>query len=133
MNKPFSIKQRVYFEDTDAIGIVYYANYLRYMERARSEWLWSLGFCFDSFAKNGNHFVIHHVDITYHQPAKLKDDIEVTAELIQHKNSSVVFSQCVRNANDDKLIYAKAKVRVVCINEQGRPKPFPKDVLEKLQ
>ena len=70
---------RVYYEDTDAAGVVYYANYLRFLERARTEWLASLGFTLTALeAEHGVVFVVHRLDIEYRQPARLYDALEVT-------------------------------------------------------
>ncbi len=130
--KVFSIQQRVFYEDTDALGIVYYANYLRFMERARSEWLWSLGFCFDELAKQNSAFAVHHVTVDYRYPARLKDQILCTCSLGHAGKTSLTFDQSVINADNDKIIYCEGTVRVVCITLEGKPRALPADFLEKL-
>lgn len=133
MSKPsFSIEQRVYYEDTDALGIVYHANYLRFMERARSEWLWSLGFCFDDYATQDIGFAVHHIDINYRHPARLKDKLLITCSVHSHRNSSVTFNQSVQNADNTDIIYSDATIRLVCITLDGKLQPLPTDFLETI-
>lgn len=130
--KIFSIKQRVFYEDTDALGIVYYANYLRFMERARSEWLWSLGFCFDELGKQNIGFAVHHVNVDYRYPARLKDQILCTCSVATMGNTSVTFDQRVLNADNNAIVYCEGQVRVVCITLDGKPRALPKEFLESL-
>lgn len=84
MTHRFKIK--VYYEDTDAGGVVYYGNYLRYMERARTEFLMDSGINVAEFHDAGYFFVVTHVDIKYKRPAKLGDIIEVTTEITELRN-----------------------------------------------
>lgn len=130
----FTIKQRIYFEDTDALGIVYYANYLRFMERARSEWLWHLGFCFDELAaKEGVAFAVHNVNVDYRTPARLKDEILCTCSLGQFGKTSMTFDQSVINADNSDIVYCSGTVRIVCISLAGKPRPIPQAFLEAIQ
>lgn len=130
----FSLQQRIYYEDTDALGIVYYANYLRFMERARSEWLWHLGFCFDQFAEQQNlAFAIHNVTIDYRAPARLKDIILCTCSLNTFGKTSMTFDQSVINADNNDIIYCSGTVRVVCITLDGKPRNIPQEFLEALK
>ncbi len=79
----FSFPVRVYYEDTDAAGVVYYANYLKFMERARTEWLESLGFPLAAFERDhGVAFVVHRAEIDFRQPARLNDRLDVTVEAL---------------------------------------------------
>ncbi len=85
---------RVSYEDTDAAGVVYHANYLRYLERARNEWLASLGFTPTALEReHGVVFVVHRLDIEYRQPARLYDALEVALGLAAHGRSRLVAVQ----------------------------------------
>lgn len=90
----FSWRTRVYWEDTDAGGVVYYANYLRFMERARTEWLRTLGFCQRDLASNhGVLFAVTRVRIDYRRPARLDDELSVTCEPRALGAASISFAQ----------------------------------------
>ena len=103
------------------------------MERARSEWLWSMGLCFDEFAKQDLGFVVHHIAIDFKHPARLKDEIIVTCAPHVHRRSSVTFEQTVISAHNTELLYCKAAVRIVCVNlKTGRAQPLPEHLLEML-
>ena len=79
--RPFRFPVRVYYEDTDAAGVVYYANYLKFMERARTEWLAAIGFPLAAFEReHGVVFVVHRCEIDFRGPARLNDVLEVTVE-----------------------------------------------------
>jgi tol-pal system-associated acyl-CoA thioesterase len=130
--KSFSLKQRVYYEDTDALGVVYNANYLRYMERARSEWLWSLGYCFEEFMKQGVAFAVHHASLDYRHPARLKDEILCTCSIGKFGRTSMTFDQSVINADNNDIVYCDGQIRVVCITPEGKPRALPQDLMENL-
>jgi acyl-CoA thioester hydrolase len=90
----YSIDLRVYWEDTDAGGIVYYANYLRYFERARSDWLRSAGIVQSEFKRQGlGMFVVTDVHLTYHQPAQLDDLLQVTVSVVKARGASFTMAQ----------------------------------------
>ena len=92
----FSFPIRVYWEDTDAGGIVFYANYLKYMERARTEWLRSLGIAQRALREQtGGIFVVSETQLRYHRPARLDDELLVTAELRQIGSASLIIGQRV--------------------------------------
>jgi 4-hydroxybenzoyl-CoA thioesterase/acyl-CoA thioester hydrolase len=121
----FRLPIRVYVEDTDAGGIVFYANYLKYMERARTELMRSLGFdkpaLFDDMQ-----FVVSQVSLKYHSPAILDDQISVTAVL--SKASRVTFEMTQQVFRGDELL-VEGWVKVACVNStskrpQGMPKPM---------
>ena len=116
---------RVYVEDTDAGGIVFYANYLKFMERARTELMRSLGF--DKPALFGGlQFVVHEVAVKYHSPATLDDEIVVTAVL--SKATRVSFEMTQQVFRGDELL-VEGSVKVACIDVQSkRPKGMPKDM-----
>ena len=96
----FSHRCRVYYEDTDAGGIVYYVNYLKFMERARTERLRELGFAQSQLAGEDLLFVVHSSEARYHAPARLDDELLVSAEVIELNRASLRFKQQVRRATD---------------------------------
>ena len=105
--KPFSIPVRIYYEDTDVGGVVYYANYLRYLERARTEWLRAAGFELDVIQRDMKAvFVVRRVEADYHLPALLGNMITVTAEPTEVGASKLVIRQRVLRSGDgsDELL-----------------------------
>lgn len=117
-----SIKIKIYYEDTDAGGVVYYANYLRYLERARTEFLQDMGIIVAELHRQGIFFAVVRVDIAYKKPALLGDIIEVTTEVTDTKNASLV----VRNqVLKDNLLLAEAHVTIACIDKEGKPRKLP--------
>ncbi len=112
-DKPFTLTIRVYYEDTDTCGIVYYANYLKFFERARTEWLRSVGFEQQKMADElGLRFVISRVECDFRQPARLDDVIEVDVRVARVGSASIVFEQ---TAKRESVPLATARVRVGCI------------------
>jgi len=128
---PFRWPVRVYYEDTDAGGVVYYANYLSFMERARTEWLRFHGF--ELPVPAGSHgvlFVVRGVEIEYLRPARLNDSLEVTVELVDHGRSQIHALQHVLRGQE---LLAKAKVRAVCVNARSiKPARIPQPILDRL-
>ncbi len=122
---------RVYIEDTDAGGIVYYVNYLKYMERARTEFLRYLGADHAEMLRQGAMFVIHSADIKYRQPACLDDELEVSVVIEQIKRTYVCFQQYIYCK--DRLL-AQAAIKGVCvIKESMKPCSIPPKVVSALQ
>ncbi len=117
---------RVYYEDTDTGGVVYYANYLKYMERARTEWLRKLGFEQDQLlAREGIIFAVRSVELGYHQPARFNDALEVSASLAVKGRASLTFRQEVRRADDDQVL-CSGKVKIACVDIKSmRAVPIP--------
>ncbi|GAB55687.1 acyl-CoA thioester hydrolase [Glaciecola punicea ACAM 611] len=125
MNK-FDIQSRVYYEDTDAGGIVYHANYLKYMERARTEWLRSLDISQQNLLEQSLGFVVIDMKIAFIQSAKLDDVLSVSCQVVQKKGASLSFVQEIRK-NDVLLV--SAQVKVACVNTQrSRPTAIPKEL-----
>ena len=121
---------RVYYEDTDSGGVVYYANYLKFMERARTEWLRSLGFEQDRLlAQEGIIFAVRSVNVGYHQPARFNDALEVTASLAAKGRASLTFYQEVRRADEGRLL-CSGEIKIACVNLNSmRPTPIPNALL----
>ena len=124
---------RVYYEDTDAGGVVYYANYLRYLERARTEWLRHLGFEQDALMRDsGIVFAVRRVEIDYLLPARLDDALVVEAEIAAASKVSLTFAQRIVRAPGTELV--RATVKVVCLGtERFRPTAIPTPIREKLK
>jgi acyl-CoA thioester hydrolase len=120
INSTLTIK--IYYEDTDAGGVVYYANYLRFMERARTEYLAEKGIDVAEYHNNGYFFPVIHVDIHYKKPARLGDVIEVTADLIEMTHATVTFRQ---NIFRDDTLLVESTVKLVCITMDGKPRRLP--------
>lgn len=122
---PFTHRCRVYFEDTDAGGIVYYVNYLKFMERARTERLRDLGFLQSTLAEEGLLFVVHSAEARYHAPAKLDDELLVSAEVSELNRASLRFRQQVRRATDDALL-CEGQFMVACVRADNlKPRAIP--------
>jgi len=119
----------VYFEDTDAYGIVYYANYLKFMERARSDFIRAVGV--DQAAElrsTGSAYAVVEVDIRYRKPARLGDDLLVVSTVDQVRASSVLIHQRVMRGKEQ---LTDARVTAAFLDGQGRPRRQPKDWVEK--
>lgn len=129
MNKPFVWPVRVYYEDTDAGGVVFYANYLKYMERARTELLRAHGFEQDELMMNpGIVFAVRSLAIDYRKPARFNDLLEVTAEITTLKKASLEFFQQI--THHDQLL-ASSDVRIACLDVITlKPKAIPHYLLE---
>jgi acyl-CoA thioester hydrolase len=126
----FNVK--VYYEDTDAGGIVYHANYLKYCERARTELLLSLGVEQDVYLKQNIGFVVSKMDIAFKSPARLHQELIVETTIIKLKRASIEFDQIIKN--EQQNLFFTAKVSVACINPQsGRPIAMPAEILEVLK
>ena len=125
--QPFSWPVRVYYEDTDAGGVVYYANYLRFMERARTEWLRSMGFEQPVMAKeHGVLFVVRAVNIDYLKPSRFDDSLQVTVEVVNVGGSRIRFLQRVLRGDEESV---RAGVDVVCVNvDTFRPARVPREM-----
>ena len=130
--KTFSLPIRIYFEDTDSGGVVYHSNYLKFMERARTEWLRSIGID-QRHLKQDNHimFVVHRIDIQFKLPARFNDDLIVKSELKDIGSSKIEFRQMIYR-NDEMLI--DASVDIVCIDsEKFKPVRIPPTIKQTME
>jgi acyl-CoA thioester hydrolase len=130
--EPFSWPVRVYYEDTDAAGVVYYANYLRFMERARTEWLAAAGFPLAAFeTQHGVMFVVQRCDIEYRLPARLNDALAVTVETVERGAARLLVRQAVRRAG---TLLTDARVTLACVDRQRfRPTRIPAPLVAALE
>lgn len=131
MGKEFLWPVRVYYEDTDHGGVVFYANYLKFMERARTEWLRSLGFEQDRMIEEeGLIFAVRSVELNYHRPARFNDLLDVTARVIRYGRASIDFEQQVRRGDE---LLCEGSVRLATLDvETFRPKPANRQLIERL-
>ncbi|MEE8057461.1 MAG: tol-pal system-associated acyl-CoA thioesterase [Pseudomonadales bacterium] len=132
---------RVYIEDTDAGGIVYYVNYLKFMERARTEYLRSLGFS-KAFIFNADlMFVVHSTNSEYLQPARLDDELIATAQVVKSGKAFLVLAQKVYRsktgsdaASDERELLCQAEVKLACVDKHTiKPKRIPDEILAAFQ
>jgi len=132
MNGTFALPVRVYYEDTDAGGVVYYANYLRYLERARTEWLRSLGVDqWQLLNEAGLAFAVRSATIEYLKPAKLDDQLQVLVDIESLGRAQVHFAQRIER-NGETLV--TASVRVACLDvKRGRATAIPRDLSAKIE
>lgn len=128
----FTWTVRVYYEDTDAGGIVFYANYLKFFERARTEWLRATGVDQQALIeRDGAGFVVKSASIDYHAPAKLDDEITLTLTIEKRGRASVQFAQ---KAYRGERLLVEAKVKVGYIDlATVRPRALPDDVADKMR
>jgi acyl-CoA thioester hydrolase len=129
MEKIFSIKKKMFYHDTDAGGVVYYANYLKYLEEGRTEALAELGIKTRDLTEQGIWFVVARVEVDYKSPARYQDVIEVNTRIEKVGRSSIEFGQKIKIKERDLIL---AKVILVCVNQQFRPISIPKQAKEAL-
>ncbi len=121
---------RVYYEDTDLAGIVYYANYLKFIERGRSEWLRELGFDQAAMKAAGQGvFAVRRVLAEYRAPARFDDLLDVSSVYRAHSGARLVLFQTVVCAG--KVLF-EAEITLVCLADSGRPQPFPASLLAEI-
>ncbi|MFC5480783.1 tol-pal system-associated acyl-CoA thioesterase [Massilia suwonensis] len=132
MPAPFTWTVRVYYEDTDAGGIVFYANYLKFFERARTEWLRAAGVDQQALLeREGAGFVVKSAHLDYHAPARLDDQITLTLTVEKLGRASVQFAQ---KAYLGDLLLVEAQVKVGCVDLAAmRPRSLPGDVADKMR
>src|SRR5690554_4327082 len=123
---------RVYYEDTDSGGVVYHANYLKFMERARTEWLRKCGFEQNNLKDEHNClFAVHSMQIHYRYPARFNDALLIRSEITQMSGASMQFEQSV--LRDGELL-CSASVRVACLDAlRFKPRPIPSFILTEMQ
>jgi acyl-CoA thioester hydrolase len=125
---------RVYYEDTDLSGVVYHASYLRFLERARTEWLRALGFSQERLKDElGVVFTVAGLEIEFRRPARLDDALEATVEIEGRKRASLNFVQTLRRAVDSQVL-TQARVRVACVEMSTfRPCALPGEIFAAVE
>lgn len=131
-NKQFIWPIRVYYEDTDAGGVVYYANYLRFFERARTEMLRAMGYEQDELLANESIiFVVRSVQVDYLRSARFNEQLQVSAEIISVNKASLSFDQIITRGDD---VLCTSEIRIACLDANTmRPKAIPENLLELLK
>ena len=129
--RAFALPVRVYIEDTDAGGIVYYVNYLKFMERSRTEFLRSLGYDKPAILDEGLLLVVHSAQVIYRRPARLDDQLEVTTEVVKIARTYVEFQQNVLRGNE---LMCEGLIRIACVSgETMKPNPIPTAMFERIK
>lgn len=125
---------RVYYEDTDAGGVVFYANYLKFMERARTEWLRALGFEQDVLAARDQVlFAVTRVILDFRRPARFNERLLVTSQIAELRRASLIFQQEVRREQDNELL-CSGQVTVACVDvTRFRPRSLPESLLTEIE
>ena len=128
----FSWPVRIYWEDTDAGGVVYYANYLRFLERARTEWLRSLGIDQSRVREDlGVVFVVRDIAVEYLAPARLDDELESTIDAVERRSASMTFVQRILRRSDGAVLVT-ARVRVACVAAADfKPQRIPESLFSR--
>ncbi|MES9844747.1 MAG: tol-pal system-associated acyl-CoA thioesterase [Candidatus Sedimenticola sp. PURPLELP] len=121
---------RVYYEDTDSGGVVYYANYLKFMERARTEWLRKLGFEQDELIEqHGIIFAVRKVEVDFKSPARFNEALSVSAKITSRGKASLVFQQEIKRETDGQLL-CSGEVKIACLDaERFRPTSIPQNII----
>ena len=128
---PFSITQRVYSEDTDLYNVVYHSNYLKYFERARTEWLLDKKMSMTAFLHEDCVFVVRKIDINFLKPLTLHQDFLIDCDPYKHSRSTVSFKQTIQDPNRTTT-YCQAEVLLVTINKAGKVIKIPDSIKEIL-
>ncbi|MDX8402575.1 MAG: tol-pal system-associated acyl-CoA thioesterase [Mariprofundaceae bacterium] len=124
---------RVYYEDTDHGGVVYYANWLKFMERGRTEFLREQGLELDDLAKrHGVMFAVTEAHVRYHRSARFNDLLEVESRLVRLRGARIAFDQRIRRA-DERLPLCSARIDLACIDAHGRPRRIPAEIISRLR
>ena len=124
MHENFFHKVKVYYEDTDSGGVVYYANYLKFFERARTEFLKSLNLSNKMLLTNhGVLIVVKSCNIEYKKSAKLEDELEIISSVISKTKTSFIMKQVVKL---DQVLISEAETHLVTVNQEGKPVQIPK-------
>tara|TARA_B100001029_G_C15024461_1_gene432705 strand:+ start:319 stop:717 length:399 start_codon:yes stop_codon:yes gene_type:complete len=131
MAKKFSFKVKVYYEDTDVGGVVYYANYLKFLERARSEAIYSLGYTNSSILKKFEVLlIVKSCKIDYKKPAMFEDTLEILSEVKSFTKTSFLMKQIILRNNE---VISDAEIHLVSVDKNGKPSKIPEDLKKKLE
>ena len=129
MGKDFTHTIKVYYEDTDSGGVVYYSNYLNFLERARTEMINSLGLSNIKLLNEHNTLIIvKSCNIEYMKPAKLEDNLQIYSSIESLNKASFIIIQNIKK-NDDIIV--KAKLKLVTVNKKGKPIKIPADLIKR--
>ena len=124
----FNLEKKIYYHDTDCGGVVYYANYFKHFEEARTEHLRSVGIDTAEYASKGNLFAVVHMEVDYKCPARYGDIVKVSSIIESIGNASIHFVQEVKKGD---ILLVKAKIVLACIDNNMKPRRVPEDLKEK--
>ena len=130
MNHIMDVKN--YYEDTDCGGVVYYANYLRYMERARTEYLASKGYAVKKLMDEGTIFMVLRVEVDYKSPARYGDTIEIETWVRDITRATMVFEHIMREKTSQR-VFVECRAKVVYVDVNGKPKRLPAEYVENVK
>ncbi len=131
MAKKFKFSVKVYYEDTDAGGVVYYANYLKFLERARSEVIYSLGYTNSSLLESyGVLLIVKSCNIEYKKPAKFEDKLDIVSEVASFTKTSFIMKQ---NIMRNEELISIAEIHLVSVDKNGKPSKVPDELKQKLE
>ena len=131
MAKKFKFTVKVYYEDTDSGGVVYYANYLKFLERARSEAIYTLGYTNSGLLEKHNILlIVKSCNIEYKKPARLEDILDVISEVNSFTKTSFIMKQ---NILKDHELISTADIHLVAVNKNGKPTKLPDKLKQKLE
>ncbi len=130
MNHAMDVK--IYYEDTDCGGVVYYANYLRYMERARTEYLASRGYSVKTLMEEGTIFMVYRVEIDYKSPARYGDTIEIETWIRDVTRAKMIFEHVMREKESHRII-VECRAMLVAVDAAGKPKRLPEESVDKMK
>jgi len=129
MNHAMDVK--IYYEDTDCGGVVYYANYLRFMERARTEYLASRGYSVKTLMDQGTIFMVFRVEIDYKAPARYGDTIEIETWVRDVTRATMIFEHVMREKMSRRVL-VECRAKVVAVDANARPKRLSEEYVEKI-
>ena len=125
------MEKRIYYHDTDAGGIVYYGNYLKYLEEARTEFLEKRGLSVETFKEKGLMYAVRYCNVNYRSPARYGDTIISDASLKKATAAQLIFTQKIHNRETQRLL-VEAEVSIVCITADFKPGIIPDDLKEQI-
>ena len=131
MAKKFNFTVKVYYEDTDAGGVVYYANYLKFLERARSEAIYTLGYTnLDLLRRHGLLLIVKSCNIDYKKPAKFEDILDVISEVTSFTRTSFLMKQTIFRNNE---LISEADIHLAAVDKNGKLLKIPDELRQKLE
>jgi len=123
---------KIYYEDTDCGGVVYYANYLRYMERARTEYLADRGISVKALMDEGTLFLVSRAELDYRSSARYGDTIRIETKISETTGATLLFEHTMTEKASGKVL-TECRARLVCADAAGKPKRMPKEMADKLR
>ena len=127
-----TISKKIYYHDTDAGGVVYYANYLKFLEEARTQFFEDIGMGVRAFNERGFIYAVRYCNIAYKSPARYGDIVVCDARAVKVTGAQIIFAQRVWDQADQRT-FAEAEVALVCLDRKFKPHPLPGDLRSRLE